>query len=251
MKLVSIITIIHFLTVGALYLSRAQIEEVKIPKTIKIRTITLKEEVRQNNLKDREFNEGNTQNLIQQNGAETPKLQQVEPCKRDQMPKCPMQQKTVSSNCFDKKTPRQAVKLEKPANNISSPSKKEKKKNRAKVANLLRDRLKTLENRTLTPSTKPKDVPELKIEQATYSEELSFYLQSMLVLPKEGLVKIELTLKRDGSLLTYTILFSQSVMNQNYIQENLSSLHFPPFGDCYKNEQNHTFTITLEGNREY
>lgn len=97
----------------------------------------------------------------------------------------------------------------------------------------------------------PKWVPQLKIDEESGGEESLFVttlvhcLQEALNLPEVGEVKVELTLKRDGSFVQMRVLRSESERNKKFLEEELKKLTFPPFDGNLKNEKEHAFVITF------
>jgi hypothetical protein len=78
-----------------------------------------------------------------------------------------------------------------------------------------------------------------------YEEELISLLQLFLRLPEHGQVKIELTLARTGKTLKMEVINALSESNRQYVQREISSIAFPPFGHRFGNEAHHKFLITL------
>jgi len=97
----------------------------------------------------------------------------------------------------------------------------------------------------------PKWVPQLKIDEESGGEESLFVttlvqcLQEALNLPEVGEVKVELTLKRDGSFVQMKVLRSESERNKKFLEQELKKLTFPPFDGNLKNEKEHAFIITF------
>lgn len=98
----------------------------------------------------------------------------------------------------------------------------------------------------------PKWVPQLKIDEESSGGEESLFvttlvhcLQEALNLPEVGEVKVELTLKRDGSFVQMKVLRSESERNKKFLEQELKKLTFPPFDGDLKNEKEHAFVITF------
>lgn len=81
--------------------------------------------------------------------------------------------------------------------------------------------------------------------ERSYRDELASRLKLLLKLPEYGLVKLKLTLARNGKVTHVDILSSESAANRTYIQKTLKTLTFPAFGDNFGSETSHTFQITL------
>lgn len=83
--------------------------------------------------------------------------------------------------------------------------------------------------------------------EARYEAELARILEREISLPEEGNVKLKLTLKREGNVEKIVILESKSEKNNIYLTSTLKPYQFPSFGDSFKGEKTHTFTLTLIG----
>lgn len=100
----------------------------------------------------------------------------------------------------------------------------------------------------------PKEILSLEIEnpfgalsfEKSYQDDLAIYLRHHLLLPEHGDIKVDLTLDRKGKVMDVKILKSKSERNKKYIEKTLSDLSFPSFGENFKNEKQHTFTLTLK-----
>ncbi len=97
----------------------------------------------------------------------------------------------------------------------------------------------------------PKRISDLKVDQEISGEESVFTaalvqrLQSTLDLPEKGAVKVELTLKSDGTFAQMRVLESKSERNQKFLEQELPTLKFPTFSGHLKNEKEHAFVITF------
>ncbi len=80
------------------------------------------------------------------------------------------------------------------------------------------------------------DFGEIEEEEET----LVSFLHMSLNLPEVGEVKIQLTIKKDGSVGRLVVLEAQSQKNKAYLQKNLPLLRFPLIFDKEK-----TFTLTF------
>lgn len=98
-----------------------------------------------------------------------------------------------------------------------------------------------------------KSISALNIDSAefTAANESSYYaalvssLKSHLKLPELGEVKVQITIKRNGSVHKLEILGSKNDWNKEYLEKHLPELSLPPFGDNFKGKDKQTFTITL------
>ncbi len=78
-----------------------------------------------------------------------------------------------------------------------------------------------------------------------YASSLVAYLEEHLRLPDSGEVKIELTLRKDGSIETVKVLSAKSEQNKKRLEEHLPRLHFPPFPKEEKEKKSKVFILTF------
>ncbi|MES2198928.1 MAG: hypothetical protein V4489_02005 [Chlamydiota bacterium] len=78
-----------------------------------------------------------------------------------------------------------------------------------------------------------------------YSSSLIEHLQEHLRLPDSGEVKIELTLRRDGSIETVKVLSARSEQNKKRLEEHLPRLQFPPFPKEEREKKSKVFILTF------
>ncbi len=93
-----------------------------------------------------------------------------------------------------------------------------------------------------------KSLPKLQIdsaEESIYASDLVQCLQNALQLPQHGAVKLELTLKVDGTFMKMRILESANPANKKFLETHLKSVHYPPFSGPLKKEKEHSFVITF------
>jgi hypothetical protein len=79
-------------------------------------------------------------------------------------------------------------------------------------------------------------------DSGDYSGSLVGYLKQVLNLPEYGDVKIQLTVKEDGSFVNLVVLKAESEKNRKYLETSLPHLSFPPLKGKKKQE---TFTVTF------
>ncbi len=97
----------------------------------------------------------------------------------------------------------------------------------------------------------PKQITRLEVGQVIKGEENLFAaaliecLQSALDLPEKGAVKVELTLKNDGSFVKMEILQSKSERNKVFLEQELQMVKYPSFNGSLKKEKEHAFVITF------
>jgi len=96
-----------------------------------------------------------------------------------------------------------------------------------------------------------KEPPKLKIDEENLGQECVFVatlvqcLRSTLDLPEVGEVKVELTLRRDGSFVKVKVLQSESEKNKRFLEQELKTITFPSFTGELNNEKEHAFVITF------
>ncbi len=71
------------------------------------------------------------------------------------------------------------------------------------------------------------------------------YLRQSLHLPEFGEVKIQLTLRQDGSVAKLVVLNTESEKNGRYLEESLPHLKFPSFNGSFAKKKEHTFVLTF------
>lgn len=99
------------------------------------------------------------------------------------------------------------------------------------------------------PLPKLDNLPEslslpLELEE-DYASSLVEYLEEHLRLPDSGEVKIELTLRKDGSIEAVKVLSAKSEQNKKRLEEHLPRLHFPPFPKEEKEKKSKVFILTF------
>lgn len=115
------------------------------------------------------------------------------------------------------------------------------------------------QEQTAASLTVPKLIGELKSEsliaqmdifsgnsrEADYQEELVGRLKSQLQMPEYGSVDIELTLSHTGKVIKFKILREESSRNRHYIEKNIPTMLFSPFGTSFEGKAEFTFAIRL------
>ncbi|HSX12492.1 MAG TPA: hypothetical protein VLF61_03290 [Rhabdochlamydiaceae bacterium] len=92
-----------------------------------------------------------------------------------------------------------------------------------------------------SPSKLPfPDFGEADEGEGTEEETLGSFLSSSLNLPEFGEVKIQMTIKKDGSVARLVVLQTESRKNKAYLEKHLPLLRFPLILDKEK-----TFTLTF------
>lgn len=85
----------------------------------------------------------------------------------------------------------------------------------------------------------------LGARRMTYAEEIASILKFFLHLPEYGEVDITLTLTSHGKVVDLLIVKSQNKANSSYVQANVKTIEFPPFGKNFPGENTRTFSIKL------
>jgi len=97
----------------------------------------------------------------------------------------------------------------------------------------------------------PKHITRLEMDAGVATEENAFAaaliecLQQTLKLPERGAVKVELTLKQDGTFVNLHVSDAQSQRNAFFLEEQLPMIHYPRFTGSLKQEKEHTFVISF------
>lgn len=86
---------------------------------------------------------------------------------------------------------------------------------------------------------------EATIERGDYIQTLVEQLHASLHLPDIGEVKIELTLRQDGTVAKLKVLNAESQQNRKYLEAELPRLRFPYLSGLYALEKEHTFIFNF------
>lgn len=81
--------------------------------------------------------------------------------------------------------------------------------------------------------------------ESDYTDTLVSHLHRSLSLPDYGEVKIQLSLRQDGTVAKLIVLKTQSEKNKQYLESNLPRLRFPRFDGAYANKKEYTFILTF------
>lgn len=82
-------------------------------------------------------------------------------------------------------------------------------------------------------------------EEGSYIEMLVGHLHQALQLPEYGEVKIQLSLRQDGSVVKIAVLQAQSKKNKRYLEENLPHLRFPRLEGSLASQKEASFILTF------
>jgi colicin import membrane protein len=85
----------------------------------------------------------------------------------------------------------------------------------------------------------------LSDKEVSYRQEIAGRMKLLLRLPQYGAVNIKLTLQHTGKVAKVVVVSAESGENKKYIEKNLPTMVFPPFGNQLGNVEEYTFTITL------
>ncbi len=142
------------------------------------------------------------------------------------------------------------------------PKKNPPTQNRAKISDSLikelEDSIAKMENKgvnkiartgakTIAPLSLQIDIPSnaMATEEGDYAETLAAYLHQALSLPDFGEVKIQLSLRQDGTVAKVVVLKTQSEKNKQYLESTLPRLRFPRFDGAYATKKEYTFMLTF------
>ncbi|HUD01882.1 MAG TPA: hypothetical protein VMR37_06110 [Rhabdochlamydiaceae bacterium] len=147
------------------------------------------------------------------------------------------------------------IQQKKPAMVEKGKPKKPKAKAPDKVWKEIDEALAKIDDKVYSKSQSKLDVPQMKgsssskipfpdlgeiEEEGTDEESLVSFLHTSLNLPEFGEVKIQLTVKKDGSVGRLVVLEAQNQKNKAYLEKHLPLLRFPLILDKEK-----TFTFTF------
>jgi hypothetical protein len=105
-------------------------------------------------------------------------------------------------------------------------------------------------DKALAPVSLQIDTPSYEFSNETkgssdYTDVLVSHLHQSLRLPDYGEVKIQLSLRQDGTVCRIIVLKAQSEKNKQYLESRLPQLKFPPFDGAYVNKKEYTFILTF------
>ncbi|MBS0651289.1 MAG: flagellar hook-length control protein FliK [Verrucomicrobia bacterium] len=148
----------------------------------------------------------------------------------------------------------------------AQPKKEAKPENRAKISDQLKKELaesiakiegkkQTLSQKQQTSRTQSFTPIQLQIDSietgswedadSDYPNLMIGYLHQSLHLPEFGEVKIQLTLRQDGSVAKLVVLNTESDKNKRYLEGSLPKLQFPSFNGSFAKKKEHTFILTF------
>jgi hypothetical protein len=192
-----------------------------------------------------------------QRSAPVPKQQQMLP-KKEKIAEATAQASMTPST---KKQPaiadKQLSKTQEPPAN-KNPSLQKRAKISDSLLKELEESIAKIENKnnqgtcekTFTPIPLQIDIPSSKFlsieeSQSDYTNSLVSHLHQNLSLPDYGEVKIQLSLRQDGTVAKVIVLKTQSEKNKQYLETHLPHLKFPHFDSAYANKKEYTFTLTF------
>jgi hypothetical protein len=129
---------------------------------------------------------------------------------------------------------------------------KEARQNRA-LSNLAKELEKSIAQiERSAPEKSPTTKTALKLQidmnekqESDYVASLTHYLHTALHLPDFGAVKMELTVREDGSIAKLLVLKAESEENRKYLEKHIPLLHFPPLQGEYAKNNTHAFVLTF------
>lgn len=83
------------------------------------------------------------------------------------------------------------------------------------------------------------------LSEINYHDLLINRLKDHLKMPDFGNVEIKLTISRSGQFVSMIITKEENRSNRIYIEKMMPNLAFPPFGNFFSGESQHTFHLTL------
>lgn len=98
---------------------------------------------------------------------------------------------------------------------------------------------------TLQIDINPESNTESNSMQESYTDTLIGYLHQSLSLPDYGEVKIQLSLRQDGTVAKVIVLKAKNEKNRQYLESNLPRLLFPRFDGAWASKKEHTFVLTF------
>ncbi|MGR3951936.1 MAG: hypothetical protein QRY74_03375 [Chlamydia sp.] len=84
-----------------------------------------------------------------------------------------------------------------------------------------------------------------------YVHDLIRKIRLSIRLKEPGVVRLFLTLKRDGTCIKIAILEASSDRSKKELEKSLSSVKYSSFGSSFQGEKEHTFRIKLEDDGNY
>lgn len=181
-------------------------------------------------------------------------------------PPAPVKKETPKKPETKKETPKKTapeIPKEPPRPDPQIEAMKQKKREyienaRSLVAKLDRKSGQLKETGSLEKVTLPSQLGELNIDSLEISSDktlsapenryrslIASRLKLSLHLPEYGVVKLKLTLNRQGKVTAVTEIQSESSANKAHIQKALPQIIFQPFGDNFSGLDSYTFQVTL------
>lgn len=84
--------------------------------------------------------------------------------------------------------------------------------------------------------------------EASYQEELAYFLKKKLHLVEIGDVKVKLIVKNTGELASFSIVYAESRLNRELIEKTLPGLQFPNWNKKLSNQNTYTCCVILSHN---
>lgn len=271
--ILSIIVILHVLFLLMLLISPTFVFRKKQHKPLIVKTIVLKPFAKTVALEKKNPRQNNTAASPPspkpvQKTAEATKQQQMPkaqtPPKKEQASKTaaqkpassPAKQEPAIADKYLGKTKQPTVKKSSSPQNrakISDSLKKELDESIAKIENKNDkgvSKKATFGSKALAPIVLQIDTPSHELSNeaegsSDYKDVLTRHLHQCLSLPDYGEVKIQLSLRQDGTVCKVIVLKAQSEKNKQYLESNLPRLKFPRFDGTYAGQNEQTFVLTF------
>jgi len=151
-----------------------------------------------------------------------------------------------------KAKPKQKKKIVRKKKKTEKKIAKTKAKTNSRRQKLLKEALENLNQiekapeMTLTVMPQPSNNLNTDEREKAYFNLLATKLQTSLCLPEHGEVKLRLNLNRQGQIISVDILHAANAQNQQYIENTIRMLQFPPFHKHFPGEGSHAFVIALK-----
>lgn len=197
--------------------------------------------------------------LAQRAKTATPPAKKTEPVKKTPPPPSSIKKEVAKPKAEIKKEPAVA---DKTLSKSKTPPVKKTEQSRAKISDSLLKELEEsiakIDGKPDKTPTKPKQLIPITLQidnliedassdqvDVNYADILVNQLHAFLSLPEYGEVKIQLSLRQDGSVVRLVVLKTQNEKNKRYLESALPRIKFPRFEGAYANKKEYTFILTF------
>ena len=260
------VTLVHSYFLIIILVSPSFAFHKKEHKPLVVKTITAKPQKKTNTFEKKNSlsNSHQTSQIVTAKPAQSPTpAPKILPSPKKEAPKIPVQKSTSS----EKKEP--AIADKKVSKAKPTPKKNPTQQTRATIPESLLKELEesiakienksdkgttnkkaSISNKAFVPISLQIDTPSSEFSnneegQGDYTETLINHLHQCLSLPDYGEVKIQLSLRQDGTVDKVVVLKTQSEKNRQYLENHLPRLRFPRFDGSYASKKEWTFTLTF------